>query len=239
MDRVTIVESQVHFTVTEVLVKTLNREQARRLDRRAVDEFGVPSIVLMENAGRGVADQLCALGAESPVAICCGSGNNGGDGFVVARHLDLRGIEARVLLWSPREKLTGDALINFNILERSGVAIHCFTDASDVPQFEQHLTGASWIVDALLGTGAAGPPRPPLDSVIAAINRHAAPVLAVDVPSGLDCDTGEAPGAAIRAAHTCSFVAMKPGFTTKRAKQYTGEIHVLDIGAPRKLVERV
>lgn len=223
-------------------MKTLNREQARRLDRRAVDEFGVPSIVLMENAGRGVADQLCALGAASPVAVCCGSGNNGGDGFVIARHLDLRGIDVRVLLWSPREKLAGDALINFNILERSGIAIHCLADAreadaSKAAQFEKHLSGASWIVDALLGTGATGPPRSPLDSAIEAINRHPAAVLAVDVPSGLDCDTGETPGVAIRAVHTCTFVAMKPGFATHGAKQYTGEVHVLDIGAPRVLVE--
>lgn len=220
-------------------MKTLNREQARRLDRRAVDELGVPGIVLMENAGRGVADRLCALGAASPVAICCGSGNNGGDGFVIARHLDLRGIEARVLLWSPREKLAADALVNFNILERSGITVHCFSEASDVPQFEQHLAGTSWIVDALLGTGAAGAPRVPLNSVIAAINRHPAPVLAVDVPSGLDCDTGEAPGEAIRAAHTCTFVAMKPGFVKPDAKPYTGEIHVLDIGVPWKLFEDV
>jgi NAD(P)H-hydrate epimerase len=220
-------------------VKTLNREQARRLDRRAVDEFGVPSIVLMENAGRGVADKLCALGAASPVAICCGSGNNGGDGFVIARHLDLRGIEPRVLLWSPREKLAGDALINFKILEHAGIAIHSFAEAAEVPQFERQLAGASWIVDALLGTGAAGAPRAPLDSVIAAINRHGAPVLAVDVPSGVDCDTGEAPGAAVRAAHTCTFVAMKPGFVTPDARHYTGQIHVLDIGAPQKLIDDV
>jgi NAD(P)H-hydrate epimerase len=99
------------------------------------------------------------------------------------------------------------------------------------------LVWADWIVDALLGTGARGEPRPPLDAVIDQINAAAAPTLAIDLPSGLDCDTGEPARHTIRAAQTCTFVAAKPGFLTPGAEQFTGCVHVLDIGAPRRLVE--
>src|SRR6476620_11282136 len=100
---------------------TLSREAARELDRRAVDEYGMTGLMLMENAGRGVADRLCELGISGPVVICCGQGNNGGDGFVVARHLDLRGHAVRVLLFSDPSRLKGDAEVNYRIVERSGL----------------------------------------------------------------------------------------------------------------------
>lgn len=218
--------------MTEIAI---SREQARQLDRRAIEEFGMASVMLMENAGRGVADSLCALGIEGPVMICCGVGNNGGDGYVVARHLDLRGYEAQVLLFADPEKLSGDAALNYRVLEKSDMPIRQL----EPTDLEQQLAGAAWIVDALLGTGARGEPRPPLDQVIDLINAQAAPVLAIDVPSGLDCDTGQAAAHTIRAAHTCTFVAAKPGFTAEGAQGYTGVVHVLDIGAPRKLVEAV
>ena len=101
------------------------------------------------------------------------------------------------------------------------------------------LAGAAWIVDALLGTGARGEPRPPLDAVIDRINFQSAPVLAIDLPSGLDCDTGQPARHTIRAVHTCTFVAPKPGFALPASAAYTGQIHVLDIGAPRRLVEEI
>src|SRR5579863_6004134 len=101
----------------------LNREQTREVDRRAAAEYGMSTLVLMENAGRGVADTLCRLGVSGPVVICCGKGNNGGDGFVVARHLDLRGVRVRVLVWADAGELSGDAGANFGILQKSGVPI--------------------------------------------------------------------------------------------------------------------
>lgn len=192
----------------------------------------------MENAGRGVVEKLQELGAQSPVAICCGRGNNGGDGFVIARHLELRGIELQILLWAVPDDLTGDAKTNYEVVKRSGMAISVFERASDMSRFEQSLAGANWLVDALLGTGANGAPRPPLDAVIETINRSPARVMAVDVPSGLDCDTGEAAGAVVRADHTCTFIAPKLGFQNKAAMTLTGDVHVLDIGAPRELVDR-
>ncbi len=195
----------------------------------------MPGLVLMENAGRGVADRLCQLGIAGPVAICCGAGNNGGDGFVVARHLDLRGHRVSVLLFADPARLTADAAVNYRIIETGGLPIRRVEPAN----LDKELAGAAWIVDALLGTGARGEPRHPFDEVIDRINLQKIPVLAVDLPSGLDCDTGEAGRHTIIAAHTCTFVAIKPGFLRPGAERYTGVVHVADIGAPRKLVDEI
>ena len=220
---------------------TITREQARQVDQRAIEEYGIPGLVLMENAGRGVTDCLCqAIGDDSRhVVICCGKGNNAGDGFVIARHLELRGRDARVLLWADPAELTGDAAANFRILEKTDVPIEIFGDRHDPERLDEQLSGAAYVVDALLGTGARGEPRPPLDGVIDQLNGSAVPILAVDLPSGLDCDTGEAANRTIRATVTCTFLAVKVGFTAADADQYTGHIRVLDIGAPRKLIEEL
>ena len=140
-------------------------------------------------------------------------------------------VEVRVLVWADPAELTGDAGANFNILRQTGVPIEVFGNRHDAARLAEQLAGADWIVDALLGTGARGEPRPPLDAVIDQLNAAAAKRLAVDLPSGLDCDTGEAAQHTIRADETCTFVAMKRGFTTPGAEQYTGRVHVLDIGA--------
>jgi NAD(P)H-hydrate epimerase len=243
------------------------REQSRLVDRLAAEQYGFSGLVLMENAGRGVADVLCRLGIAGPVVVCCGKGNNAGDGFVVARHLDLRGHAVRVLLWADPAELTGDAAANFHILTKSDVPIEVLGSCDGVPLLEtssaernpvaQHclfqavahrgekfglaslLAGAAWIVDALLGTGARGEPRPPLGAAIDQLNAAAAPKLAIDLPSGLDCDTGRPARHTIRAAETCTFVAAKTGFFAPEAASYVGRLHVLDIGVPRKLIEQV
>ncbi len=214
---------------------TISRDQARQLDRSAVEDYGMLGVMLMENAGRGAADQLCALGIAGPVVVCCGRGNNGGDGLVIARHLDVRKYPVRVLLFSDPREMQGDAAINFRVLSQSDVPVRLVKPLD----LEQELAGAAWVVDALLGTGARGEPRPPLDEVIDRINRQSAPVLSVDLPSGLDCDTGRPARHTIRAAHTCTFVAYKPGFLVPGAEHYTGTVHVVDIGAPRKLVDEI
>ncbi len=218
---------------------TLTRQQSRLVDRLAVEEFGFTGLVLMENAGRGVADVLCRLGIGGPVAICCGRGNNAGDGFVIARHLDLRGHRARVLLWARPEELAGDAAANFRILTRTEAPIEVFGERLDEARLARGLDGAAWIVDALLGTGSRGEPRAPLDAVIDRLNAAGAPKLAVDLPSGLDCETGTPAAHTVRAAETCTFVAAKTGFLAPQAAPYLGRLHVLDIGVPRNLIERV
>ena len=216
----------------------LSREEVRELDRRAIEEFGVPGVVLMENAGRGAAEMLVGLGCRGPVVICCGKGNNGGDGFVIARHLDNSSIPVRVLLFARPDDLTGDAAVNYQIIARSGLPIEVYTgDSWDESALQDHLTKAEWIVDALFGTGLTGPVRKPLDRVIAAINTSRAHILAVDIPSGLDCDTGQPLGPTVRAEHTVTFVAEKKGFANASGQEWIGQIHVVDIGAPRRLLQ--
>jgi NAD(P)H-hydrate epimerase len=215
----------------------LSREEVREIDRRAIDEFGVPSVVLMENAGRGAAEILLSVGVSGRVVICCGKGNNGGDGFVIARHLDNHVVPVRVLLFARAGDLTGDAAINYRIISRAGLPIREMAGPMfDETGLRDELAGAAWIVDALFGTGLSGPVRAPFDRIIAAINASPAQILAVDIPSGLDCDTGRPPGATVRAHHTVTFVASKKGFAEPAAQEWLGRVHVADIGAPRCLV---
>lgn len=216
---------------------TLTRKQARSIDRLAIEEYGMSGLVLMENAGRGCTDILCQQGVAGPVVICCGKGNNAGDGFVIARHLDLRGRQAKVLLCTSPDKLLGDAATNYRILACTEVPIVAIDSDMSQKNILAHLAGADWIVDALLGTGSQGEPRPPLDKMIELLNSQSCRKLAVDLPSGLDCDSGQPASCTFRANHTCTFVAYKPGLLAASAEQYVGKIHVLDIGVPRKLIE--
>jgi NAD(P)H-hydrate epimerase len=226
----------------------LSRDQCRELDRRAIEEYGFSGVVLMENAGRGCVDVLEQLGIDGPLLILCGKGNNAGDGFVIARHLKIRGHAAQVFVFSPREELRGDAATNFAILQNSGMLITEFAVPSMGPfstppffhaQLDQHAGKPAWLIDAMLGTGAVGEPRPPFDAVIDWMNAQPAKKLAVDVPSGLDCNTGEPAAHTVRADHTCTFAAMKIGFTQSAAKSFIGTVHVCDIGVPPQLIHDV
>jgi NAD(P)H-hydrate epimerase len=221
---------------------TLSRDEVRELDRRAINDFGVPGVVLMENAGRGCAELLMRLNPEhKPTVILCGPGNNGGDGFVIARHLDNHGWPTSVILIADRVPTHGDAAVNFRILQRCGLAPHTpdGQDAEALVELLETLAAPprAWIVDALFGTGLSRPLAAPYDRIVSALPSLKCPVFAVDIPSGLDCDTGEPLGSTVRATLTATFVAAKRGFLNPRSKQWTGEVHVIDIGAPRVLVE--
>jgi NAD(P)H-hydrate epimerase len=217
----------------------LTREQVRAVDRRAVEEYGMSGLVLMENAGRGVAETMLAIGIDGPVVVCCGKGNNGGDGFVIARHLDNRGKPVRVLLFADPAELRGDAAVNWRIATKADITHEVFGKNVTVDQLRPHLADADWIVDALLGTGATGEPQPPYNTAISAINSAVKKVMAVDLPSGFDCDTGASAQATVVADHTCTFVAVKPGFLVPGAERFTGRVHVIDIGAPQSLIKEV
>jgi len=208
----------------------LSREEVREIDRHAIEEFGVPGVVLMENAGRGAAEVLLAQGVRGPVTICCGKGNNGGDGFVIARHLANHGVPLHIFLFANPADLTGDAAINYQILARAGLPIAVSLTVSR--EFTNALAVSEWTVDALFGTGLRGSVRAPFDQVIAAINASPAKVLAIDIPSGLDCDTGQPLGPTVRAQHTVTFVAKKIGFAQATAQEWLGRVHVVDIGVP-------
>ncbi len=209
--------------------------QAREIDRRAIEELGIPGVVLMENAGRGAAEiilERCphpGLG----VAILCGGGNNGGDGFVIARHLVNAGHAASIILCTDARRLTGDAAVNHEIVKNMGLPMTQLDVRSVAEQLHEHGT----VVDALLGTGCTGPVRPPLDAAIAAINDHGAFRVAIDVPSGLDCDSGTALGPVVHADLTITFMAPKAGFATATGRAVTGDIVVAGIGAPSWLLD--
>lgn len=204
----------------------LSRDEVRELDRRAIEGFGVPGVVLMENAGRSAAELLMRLNPEKlPVVILCGPGNNGGDGFVIARHLDNHGWPADVWLALDPPKPGGDADIAYQIAEKARLVL------------EWTIEWNGWIIDALFGTGLSRPLSPPYSDLVALVNVSGKPVLAIDIPSGLDCDTGEPLGPTVRAMHTATFVAHKKGLLNPASREWTGEVHVLDIGAPRKLID--
>jgi len=187
---------------------------------------------LMENAGRGCAELLEEVGIHGKVVICCGRGNNGGDGYVLARHLDLRGHEVAVFRWDEPSAMTADCRTNYEIATRGDICIHKIDSAAR----EIELPQADWYVDALLGTGVRGAPLPPYDRVIHAINRAAGKKFAVDIPSGLDCDSGQPAATTVRADVTCTFVAMKAGMKSGLARPFLGKVHIADIGVPKKLL---
>ena len=226
---------------TAAPLHTLSRDEVRSLDRRAIEHYGMPGVVLMENAGRGAAELLTRLWPEArDVAILCGHGNNGGDGFVIARHLDVARVRVQILLASSPPRLGGDAATMFEIVRRSGIPWEDRAEA-DADAFRAGLAGAAVVVDALLGTGAVGPPRGAIAAAIEGLRRrsadvHPPKVLAIDVPSGLDADSGDVPGACVRADATATFVARKRGFAAPGAAAFTGAVHIVGIGAPRALL---
>jgi NAD(P)H-hydrate epimerase len=208
-------------------MKALTREQSRAVDEWAIRGLGLTGLVLMENAGRGVVDVLLSRHpTPRHVLILCGKGNNGGDGFVIARHLLVREVQSRVVLLVDPGELQGDAIANFNVLQSIGVTLE------DANQLQAAGSDCDWIVDAMLGTGAVGEPREPYRSVIEWVNSQTAKVLAVDVPSGLDCDTGEPSATTVRADITCTFHATKVGYLNSQAQEFLGELHVVSIGIP-------
>lgn len=210
----------------------LSRDQVRSFDRHAIDNLGVPSLTLMENAGLGAAELLVSLAIHGPVLICCGKGNNAGDGFVIARHLHLLGMGVRVCLCATPEEMSADARINFKVLESlKGMSIlRLAASAAGWQSLYLECNRAQWVVDALFGTGLTGPVRPPFDQIVNTINASTAKVFSVDIPSGLDCDSGRPLGPTIRARHTATFVAPKIGFANAESIEWTGKVHVIPIG---------
>ena len=218
----------------------LTRAQVREVDRIAIEEIGIPGIVLMENAARGLADAARELvePAAARVAIVCGGGNNGGDGYALARHLHNAGAEVRCYAVKPVAELRGDAAVNAGIAERMGLPVETVAERGAIEAAAPGWRDSDLVVDALLGTGFAGTVRDPVAAAIERINAAPA-VLAVDIPSGLDADAGEPSNATVRATATVTFVAEKVGFRAAAARPYLGALHVAGIGAPRELIDRV
>jgi hydroxyethylthiazole kinase-like uncharacterized protein yjeF len=213
----------------------MSRDEVRSFDSWAINALGIPGVVLMENAGRSCAelirDKLTGID-EPKVCIFCGTGNNGGDGYVIARHLLNFGFKVTIVISGNRNKIKGDAKINLDILEQIGQSVNQLNpDGDDIAgSVENFAAGADMIVDGIFGTGLSGQLNDKYKQLIESINAQNCPILAVDIPSGLDCDSGEPLGAAIIAMYTVTFVALKKGFASADAAQYTGEIYVASIG---------
>ena len=210
--------------------------QMRAMDLRAVQEYGIPSLLLMENAGAAVARRVEALLAEAgaprgPVLLLCGGGNNGGDGFVAARRLRNRGIPVTCLLAAARERVQGDARLNLELLERLGVPVE-----SELATVLRRPSAVA--VDALLGTGFRGEPRGPIAEAITALHAGDWPILAVDVPSGVNAETGAAGECSVWARETVTFGLPKVGLLQEPARSRAGRLIVAEISLPHPLLDQ-
>ncbi len=221
--------------------KSFTREEMRELDRKAIEEYKIPGIILMENAGRNVAEEVVKLiqnPQKTKAAILCGKGNNGGDGYVVARHLYNHHVPADVFLVAKISDVLkdGDAAINLRILFHMKIPVREALDISEVNRILKELSSYDIIVDALFGTGLSGEIREPFKTLIEGVNNLNKPVVSVDIPSGLDCNDGSVLGAAIKAAKTVTFAVSKRGFSLRDGPAHTGEVIVTGISIPKELL---
>lgn len=239
----------------ETPLRVFSRDQCREVDRRCTEDYGIPSILLMENAALGVATVVRNLLEESGraggVLVFAGPGSNGGDGLAAARHLANGGTPVAIVLAVAPDRCKGDALTNLTIAERMGLPIFFAPGDADAAADRAlaRLGEPALVLDAVLGTGADRPATGVPAQLIRRINslgQARVPVVAVDVPSGLDADTGSpptgpdgVPGPAVRASVTVALLGVKPGYLTLAAQEFVGDCLVAEIGAPRELVERL
>jgi NAD(P)H-hydrate epimerase len=223
-------------------MRVLNTQQMREADRRTIDEIGLPSIVLMENAGRqAVAAMEAAFDdlATSHVAVLCGRGNNGGDGFVVARTLAQRGVEATVFLLGSVADVRGDARINLEVLGRIGLTVVEITNAQDWELHFSEVSECDVVVDAMVGTGFHGSLSGLLETVVADVNGLGVPVVAIDLPTGVSADTHEVEGGAIEASMTVTLAAPKIPLVLPPADSFGGDLVIADIGIPPPVIDEL
>ncbi|MDP6635561.1 MAG: NAD(P)H-hydrate epimerase [Phycisphaerae bacterium] len=220
---------------------SLTRDEVRAVDAAAIQGLGIPGLILMENAGRNCADAIEEfIGSENErkVAIVAGPGNNGGDGYVIARHLAMRGFEVVTFIICPIEKISGGAEVNLRAISVLRHDIR-FPTSQELSGLSASLGEFDVVIDAVGGTGISGALRGGAAMAVEQINAAGRPVVAVDIPTGLDCDTGRADGPAVRADLTVTFVAPKVGFDVDGAQEFTGKVVVADIGVPAELVRAI
>ena len=217
-------------------------DEMQRMDQSTIASFGIPGRLLMENAGRGAtAFFLEALYRHHPgaVAIAAGRGNNGGDGLVMARYLHQQGIRVTVFLLATSDRVAGDAAANLELLKRMGVAVVELADDSALEEQRVRMRHSSIWIDAILGTGLSSQVRGHYRRAIHTINQHHRPVLAVDIPSGLNADTGQVCGACIQAAATATFGFAKVGHLCHPGRSLTGQLQIVEIGIPAQVAAAI
>jgi ADP-dependent NAD(P)H-hydrate dehydratase / NAD(P)H-hydrate epimerase len=223
-------------------MRVLNTQQMREADRRTIDEIGIPSIVLMENAGRqSVAAMEAAFEdlASSHVGVLCGRGNNGGDGFVIARTLIQRGVETSVFLLGSVAEVRGDARVNLEVLGRIGLTVVEITNAQEWELHFSEISQCDLLVDAILGTGFNGQLSGLLETVVADVNGLGVPVVAIDLPTGVSADSHEVAGEAIDASMTVTLAAPKIPLILPPADSHGGDLVIADIGIPLPILDEI
>lgn len=228
----------------------LTVEEINRIDRLASEKYGIPSIVLMENAGRSVAEETvklianCRLQiANCKIAVLCGSGKNGGDGFVAARYLYNYGYQVKVYLLKNPNNISGDTLTNYTILKKIGVETKLISPGK-LNSLSSELKKANCIIDAIFGTGIKGKVTGLPAQIIKMVNQTkeiitSKPVISVDLPSGLDGDTGFPSGKCVKTTVTVTMGYPKKGFLNPKAKKYLGKLIIADIGYPRNITRNI
>lgn len=228
--------------------RLLSRDDCRQIDRLACEQYGMPSILLMENAGRSIAEICAPLLMDSKdrpsVLVLAGTGNNGGDGLVAARHLANLGARVGVILSGPEDRVSGDALTNLTIAKRMGIPVKPFNPerpSAALSALPAPFSRPTIVLDGLLGTGLDGALRPEMAALLALCNKlgdSGADIVSIDVPSGLNADTGEPADGCVEASVTISLVSIKHGMLTESGRPFCGEIVCGDIGVPFDLIER-
>ena len=215
-------------------MKIVTAEGMQQIDKKATERYGIPAIILMENAAISsafVVLKVLKVG-QANIILFCGQGNNGGDGFACARHLINRGLKVKVYFLGKEKKLSKEAKINYRILRKMGREIL----RPKLPSLKKELNNTGLIIDALLGIGLKDKVREPVYSLIELINGSKKPILSLDIPSGLDATSGEVRGIAVKAKYTVTFGLFKRGFLNPQALTYTGSVTVGDISLPRRLL---
>lgn len=224
----------------ELQSRVLSVEQIRQVDRRAVEAYAMHPLVLMENAALACTDWLRRRWDQpQTTTILCGRGNNGGDGLAIARHLTNCGWPITVLQLGPIDQLSADAQANYRILTAGAGMPICVLESPLDPRAREQIAASQVIIDALLGTGARGAPRPPLDDWLQAANDAPGFRVAIDIPTGVDAETGHTAGVYFHAGATLSFVARKPAMALDAAAARFGELAILPIGIPAALIVEI
>lgn len=215
----------------------ITTREMKRLDEAAIHDYGIPSLILMENAGRGIADltERMTRGRRKKVLVICGKGNNGGDGFVAARHLANRGYRVALVLLAEPGDLKEDPKINFHILKKMHIPIHVLVSKRAVGRLGKLLKSAHFVLDGVFGVGLTRPVNGIFHDVIELMNRSGKHILAIDVPSGLNSDTGQVLGVAVRARATGTLGRAKRGLFVGDGPKHVGQVTVLDISIPQRL----
>lgn len=219
-------------------LKVALSDEMRSIDKITIEKYGIPGVVLMENAGVSVVKEIIKeFSTQSKFTIVCGRGNNGGDGFVVARHLYDKGFELNVFIVGDKDGIKGDALINLNIITKLGIDIHTIGYDEDLIKFKENLIHFPHVVDALFGTGLNKDIGGVSEKVINIINKHSKHTISIDIPSGIGGNDGKVYKAAIRADKTIAFSLPKCGNLIYPGAEYNGELVIADIGIPKQVIK--